>query len=535
MGTYVLYPNRCSCQPRRIVACGSCSPSPAGAATSSRCCRRRRPPAPPAMPSPSRGRPSILPVVEGRGFEAFPAEPPGSRRSGSRCQELDPEREARDFRDGFADRLAHQSAPLVAALCDDWRPDVVVCDETDFGAMVAAESLGVPYASVVTIAAGTFARPELIAEPLGRAPRGARAAARSGARVSLAAPRPRAVPAELPRSRVPAAADRSLLPPVRPAARAPRRRRRRSTSRSAPSSTSSRAISSRASSPACRSFRSRWWRRSGRRSIPAELGPLPPHVRVERFLPQSDVLARCSAVVSHGGSGSVLGALAHGLPQVLIPMGADQPLNAARCEQLGVARVLDPVAATPDDVREAVDGRAGRAGATATRPSGCGRSSPRSRGLSARWSCWSGCDSGRVSVRIDSSLDGIDWAARAGRPDRRRVRQRTLAGGAQALVRAVPARRDRPRRRPRRRDGEAALRRRLQRLRRRRLDGVVAPPAGNRDRDDAAADRRGSRASTSGSRPTTPRRSTSRSASEPQPEFWSLVSGRWLDNDANRL
>ena len=87
---------------------------------------------------------------------------------------------------------------------------------------------------------------------------------------------------------------------------------------------------------------------------PAELGPLPPHVRVERFLPQSEILARCSAVVSHGGSGSVLGALAHGLPQVLIPMGADQPLNAARCEQLGVARVLDPVAATPNDVREAV-------------------------------------------------------------------------------------------------------------------------------------------------------------------------------------
>jgi UDP:flavonoid glycosyltransferase YjiC (YdhE family) len=39
---------------------------------------------------------------------------------------------------------------------------------------------------------------------------------------------------------------------------------------------------------------------------------------------------------------------------VLIPMGADQPLNAARCEALGVARVLDAVDATPDVVREAV-------------------------------------------------------------------------------------------------------------------------------------------------------------------------------------
>ena len=87
---------------------------------------------------------------------------------------------------------------------------------------------------------------------------------------------------------------------------------------------------------------------------PSELGPLPSRIRVERFVPQAEVLARSSAVVSHGGSGSVLGALAHGVPQVLIPMGADQPLNASRCEQLGLARVLDLVAATPEEIRDAI-------------------------------------------------------------------------------------------------------------------------------------------------------------------------------------
>ncbi len=46
--------------------------------------------------------------------------------------------------------------------------------------------------------------------------------------------------------------------------------------------------------------------------------------------------------------------MAHGVPLVVIPMGADQPLNAKRCEELGVARVLDPVTATPELVREAV-------------------------------------------------------------------------------------------------------------------------------------------------------------------------------------
>src|SRR6185295_11393905 len=50
---------------------------------------------------------------------------------------------------------------------------------------------------------------------------------------------------------------------------------------------------------------------------------------------------------------TVIGALAHGLPMVLIPMGADQPHNAARCAALGVARVLDAVEATPESVREA--------------------------------------------------------------------------------------------------------------------------------------------------------------------------------------
>lgn len=87
---------------------------------------------------------------------------------------------------------------------------------------------------------------------------------------------------------------------------------------------------------------------------PAELGPQPPNVRVERHVDQYLILPRCQAVVSHAGSGSVLGALAHGLPSVLLPMGADQPDNAARCEALGVARTLDPVSVRPDEVREAV-------------------------------------------------------------------------------------------------------------------------------------------------------------------------------------
>jgi MGT family glycosyltransferase len=86
---------------------------------------------------------------------------------------------------------------------------------------------------------------------------------------------------------------------------------------------------------------------------PAELSPQPRNVRIERFIPQALVLPRADLVVSHGGSGSVIGALIHGRPMVLLAMGADQPLNGARVRALGLGRVLDPIAATPSDIRDA--------------------------------------------------------------------------------------------------------------------------------------------------------------------------------------
>ncbi len=92
----------------------------------------------------------------------------------------------------------------------------------------------------------------------------------------------------------------------------------------------------------------------GRNVEPAELGPLPPRVRVERFVPQAHVLPRSAAVVSHGGSGTTLGALAHGLPLVLVPQAADQFDNAARAEATGAAVVLRPDEVTAESVRAAL-------------------------------------------------------------------------------------------------------------------------------------------------------------------------------------
>jgi UDP:flavonoid glycosyltransferase YjiC (YdhE family) len=73
---------------------------------------------------------------------------------------------------------------------------------------------------------------------------------------------------------------------------------------------------------------------------PAELGPQPENVHVERYIPQSLLFPRCDAVVAHGGSGTTLSALAAGLPMLLLPQGANQFWNAARCVELGVGSQL---------------------------------------------------------------------------------------------------------------------------------------------------------------------------------------------------
>ena len=73
----------------------------------------------------------------------------------------------------------------------------------------------------------------------------------------------------------------------------------------------------------------------GEAADPAALGSLPPGVHVERFVPQDQVFGAATVMVTHGGSGSVLGALAAGLPLVVLPLFADQPRNAARVTALG--------------------------------------------------------------------------------------------------------------------------------------------------------------------------------------------------------
>jgi UDP:flavonoid glycosyltransferase YjiC (YdhE family) len=98
---------------------------------------------------------------------------------------------------------------------------------------------------------------------------------------------------------------------------------------------------------------------------PSGLEPLPANARVQRFIPQADLLPDCSVVVHHGGAGTMFGSLAHGLPQVVIPQGADNFINGGLIGRAGVGTDIQPDELDPVRVRQDVARLLGDEGAAA--------------------------------------------------------------------------------------------------------------------------------------------------------------------------
>ena len=92
----------------------------------------------------------------------------------------------------------------------------------------------------------------------------------------------------------------------------------------------------------------------GKNIDPEIYGPQPDNVHVEHYIPQSQLLIHCDAVVTHGGSGSTLASLGHGLPMLILPRAADQFFNAERCLKVGAALRLMPDEVTPEAIRGAM-------------------------------------------------------------------------------------------------------------------------------------------------------------------------------------
>jgi UDP:flavonoid glycosyltransferase YjiC (YdhE family) len=85
---------------------------------------------------------------------------------------------------------------------------------------------------------------------------------------------------------------------------------------------------------------------------PADLGSVPGNVTLHTWVPQAELVPHADVVVHHGGSGTTLGALAAGVPQLVLPQGADQFANAGALVSAGAARCLLPGELSADAVTE---------------------------------------------------------------------------------------------------------------------------------------------------------------------------------------
>lgn len=90
---------------------------------------------------------------------------------------------------------------------------------------------------------------------------------------------------------------------------------------------------------------------------PRQLFPCgsPANIFIEPYVPQEVVLPHCAAIVTHGGFSTLTGALRHAVPPLVIPLEADHLLNARRCVHLGIGRALAAPGLTPIAVRAGVE------------------------------------------------------------------------------------------------------------------------------------------------------------------------------------
>ncbi|WP_304454034.1 macrolide family glycosyltransferase [Nocardiopsis sp. YSL2] len=87
----------------------------------------------------------------------------------------------------------------------------------------------------------------------------------------------------------------------------------------------------------------------------AELGPLPSNFEVRPYFPQVDVMRNATATVSHTGIKTLMDAVTHGVPMVVVPPVPMCRLIAQRAEAEGLARCLDPDTLDAETLRGAVE------------------------------------------------------------------------------------------------------------------------------------------------------------------------------------
>ena len=81
---------------------------------------------------------------------------------------------------------------------------------------------------------------------------------------------------------------------------------------------------------------------------------IPPNVHVYPSVPQIEVLRMADVFITHGGMNSISEALVYGVPMIVIPFMADQPVNARQIENLGLGKRMDYKSLNSQSLKEIV-------------------------------------------------------------------------------------------------------------------------------------------------------------------------------------
>ena len=301
------------------------------------------------------GQQAVVPRLAALGFETVVVGPDTLHSDRTPLMPVDREMERTVVREHFVTEFGTFRAGALLAQIERQRPDAVICDEMDVGAVVAAELTSVPCITVSVTAAGRLVSPGVVGAAWDRLRTDHGLTGDPECHRLAGAMRITPAPASFrdPQMGTPFA-QHAVRPPILDGVV-------RQTDGALVYATLGTVFNTESGDlldrlvQALAQLDTESVVTVGPYVDPSELLPRAGgRVRVEQFVPQHEVLARCDAVVCHGGSGTLIAALSLGVPVVVLPMGADQPDNADRCEELGVGIVLDALTAEPATISAAL-------------------------------------------------------------------------------------------------------------------------------------------------------------------------------------
>ncbi|MFD1952868.1 macrolide family glycosyltransferase [Paenibacillus thailandensis] len=93
----------------------------------------------------------------------------------------------------------------------------------------------------------------------------------------------------------------------------------------------------------------------GKQTDLSRFADAPSHFIIRHYVPQLELLKKTQIMICHGGMNSTMEALYHDIPVIVVPQSSDQPIVAARVEQLGCGIAIPKEKVSADKLGKAVD------------------------------------------------------------------------------------------------------------------------------------------------------------------------------------